>query len=103
VNYFQIDTDHYFVPGVLTATLESVGKYVGWYGFSGKDWLENLIPSKDRTEEFRRDYLSHFSEQQIGAVASHLELFQRCLVEKRGYPDNDLARAINEIWKPNLI
>jgi len=90
---------HYFVPGILMKTLESIGKDVGWHGFSGKDWLGNLIPFKDRAEEFRRDYLSHFNEQQIDAVASHLELFQRCLAEKRGYPDDDLARAINEVWK----
>ena len=92
---------HYFVPGVLMGTLESIGKDVGWHSFGGDDWLKTLIPFEDRAEEFRRKYLSLFSPQQIDAVASHLELFQRCVVEKRGYPDEDLARAVAEIWKAN--
>jgi hypothetical protein len=90
---------HYFVPGVLMGTLESVGKDVGWHTFSGDLWLQNLIPSEDRAEEFRRNYVSIFSAQQIDAVASCLELFQRVLIEKRGYADDDLTRALNEIWK----
>ena len=89
---------HYFVPGVLLTTLDSVGKNVGWYGFGGQDWLRNLIPFKDRTEAFRRDYVSCFSEQQIEAVVSQLELFQRAVVEQRGYLDDDLARAIDKVW-----
>ena len=90
---------HYFVPGVLTATLESAGKNIGWYSFGGEDWLRNLMPFRESAEEFRRGYLSCFNQQQIDAVASQLELFQRALVETRGYPDEDLNFAINEIWK----
>lgn len=92
---------HYFVPGVLTATLESIGKDVGWHGFGGQDWLGNLIPFEDRAEGFRRDYLSRFNQDQIDAVVSQLELFQQALVETRGYPDDDLSFAINEVWKRN--
>lgn len=89
---------HYFVPGVLLATLDSVGKDVGWYGFGGQDWLRNLIPDKEGTEAFRRDYVSCFSDQEIEAIASQLDLFQRAVIEKRGYPDEDLAHAANDVW-----
>jgi hypothetical protein len=44
---------------------------------------------------------SIFSAQQIDAVASCLELFQRVLIQERGQADEDLARGINEIWKAN--
>jgi len=92
---------HYFVPGILAATLESVGKDIDWYSFGGKDWLINLLPDVERAEDFRRDYLSQFSPPEIDAVASHLELFQQAVAQQRGYPDEDLTRAINSIWKRN--
>jgi len=89
---------HYFVPGVLLVTLESVGKDVGWYSFGGQDWLRNLMRDKDGIEAFRSNYVSCFTDQEIEAIASHLELFQRAVIEKRGYPDDDLALAIDEVW-----
>ena len=90
---------HYFVPGLLLATLDAIGNNVSWHGFGGKDWMQNLVPSKETTEQFRCDYLSRFSEEQIDAVTSHLKLFQEMLAEKRGYPDDDVTRAINEVWQ----
>jgi len=89
---------HYFVPGILTATFESIVSGAQWYNFKGKHWLSTLIPSDKRAEEFHRKYLSMFSHTQIEAVRSHLKFVQSWKVEQRGYPDDDLELGINKIW-----
>ena len=89
---------HYFVPGILTATLESIVSGAQWYNFKGHYWLSTLIPSEDRAKEFERNYLSMFSYQQIETVRSHLKFVQSWIMEQRGYPDDDLERGIEKVW-----
>lgn len=90
---------HYFVPGLLLATLDSIGggpdEPHPWW----QDWLGALAPLKKNAERFRLDYLPLFDSQQREAVVSHLELFNGWLSEKRGYGDRDVERAISQVWR----
>ena len=89
---------HYFVPAILTATLESIVSGAQRHNLKGYDWLSTLIPAEDRAKEFERNYLSMFSSQQIETVRSHLKFVQSWIIEQRGYSDDDLERGIKKIW-----
>lgn len=90
---------HYFVPGLLLGTLESIvtetDDYHLWEGF----WVGRLTPLKDRVEHFRETYLPLFTAEQRDAVASHLEFFNEWNVERQGYADKDIERALAQVWR----
>ena len=93
---------HYFVPGVLLGTLESIVADTDDYHLWERDWVGNLTPLKDRVEHFKVEYLPLFNAPQRDAVASHLEFFNEWQVETRGYGDKDIERAISRIWRAEI-
>ncbi|HYO98736.1 MAG TPA: hypothetical protein VER76_00820 [Pyrinomonadaceae bacterium] len=92
---------HYFVPGLLLGTLESIVADAGSQHLRLADWVRNLTPAKDRAANFREKYLPLFTARQRDAVASHLEFFNEREVERQGYSDNDkeIERALCQVWR----
>jgi hypothetical protein len=90
---------HYFVPGILLATLDSTGRNLDEPHLWEQDWVGALIPLKENTERFVLDYLPLFDSPQREAVASHLELFNGWLAETRGYGDVDIEWAASQVWR----
>jgi hypothetical protein len=90
---------HYFVPGVLLGTLESIVTDADDCHLWERDWIGNLTPLKDGTERFRAKYLPLFTTEQRDAVASHLEFFNEREVERRGYGDKYIERALARLWR----
>jgi hypothetical protein len=90
---------HYFVPGILLATLDSIGETPAAPDLWERDWVGALLPLKKSTERFIRDYLPLFDSRQRKAVASQLELFNGWLSETRGYGDADIERAASQVWR----
>lgn len=90
---------HYFVPGILLATLDSISGSPDDLHLWEQDWVGTLTPLKENTERFVRDYLPLFDSQQREAVARHLELFNGWHAGKRGYGDEDIERAVGQVWR----
>lgn len=90
---------HYFAPGLLLGTLESIVTDTDEYHLWEEDWVRNLTPLKSSVERFRADYLPLFTATQREAVACHLEFFNEWDVERRGYSDKDIERALAQVWR----
>lgn len=94
---------HYFVPGILLAVLNSIAANPDSLHLWEQDWVGTLIPLKENAANFRRNYLPLFSSRQKEAVASGLELFNRWHFEKKAYRDEDIQRAIEQIWRKKEV
>ena len=93
---------HYFMPGLLLGTLESIGAEADCDISRQEAWVDHLTSSKDRLQMFKEEYLPLFSPEQRDAVASHLEFFNEWCVEHQGYADaynKSFERALSEIWR----
>lgn len=90
---------HYLAPGILLATLHSIGTNPDSSPSWEQEWVNTLTPLEGYVEKFRRDYLPLFSLEQREAVVSHLNLFNDWLIEMKGEGDDDIGRAVNRVWR----
>lgn len=94
---------HYFMPGLLLGTLESILADADSYDLWAWEWVRNLLRCLDSSAgRFREQYLPLFTAAQRDAVASYLEFFNEWDVERDGYSDaenRDVERALSEIWR----
>lgn len=96
---------HYFVPGLLLGTLESIVTDTDRDSLCSAwewAWVRNLLGSGSTAERFREEYLPLFTAPQRDAVASHLEFFNEWDAERQGYSSRDnkeVERSLNEVWR----
>lgn len=90
---------HYFVPGLLLGTLESIVADTDSLHLWEREWIGNLTPLKGSERRFKENYLPLFTAPQRDAVASHLEFYNEWLVETRWYGDEDVERALALVWR----
>lgn len=90
---------HYFVPGILLATLDSISSNPDELHLWEEMWVHALAPLKERVESFKQEYLPLFSSSQRRAIADYLEWFNDWHVQSEGYRDEDIARAVEAIWR----
>ncbi|HWP44537.1 MAG TPA: hypothetical protein VNO14_14925 [Blastocatellia bacterium] len=89
---------HYFVPGILLATFNSIEVNPDGLHLWEREWIGTLIPSRRCVEEFKRDYLVLFTPQQRQAVVRHLEYYNSWHSEKEGYRDEEIEEAVRKVW-----
>jgi len=93
---------HYFVPGLLLGTLESIVTETDSDYSDTWAWVRNLLGNGATAGRFREEYLPLFNAPQRDAVAGFLEFFNEWDMEREGYSSQDnkaVERSLSEVWR----